>query len=44
MADYMMGFLRETELLEHGKNKVILVIGDVRKRALEIRPVLIVSY
>ncbi|KAM9898322.1 hypothetical protein OXX69_009924 [Metschnikowia pulcherrima] len=29
MADYMMAFLRETESLEHEKNKGILAIGNV---------------
>ena len=38
MADYMMGFLRETESLEHEKNKSILATGNVRKRALELQP------
>ena len=38
MADYIMGFLREAESLEHEKNKGILAIGNVRKRALEMQP------
>ncbi|KAM9940144.1 hypothetical protein OXX80_000409 [Metschnikowia pulcherrima] len=29
MADYIMGFLRETESLEHEKNKGLLAIGNV---------------
>ena len=37
MADYMMAFLRETESLEHEKNKGRLAIGNVRKRALEMQ-------
>ena len=38
MADYMMAFLRETESLEHEKNKGILAIGNVRKKALKMQP------
>ena len=37
MADYMMGFLREAEPLEHEKSKGLLVLGNLRKRALEMR-------
>ncbi|KAM9939951.1 hypothetical protein OXX80_000563 [Metschnikowia pulcherrima] len=38
MADYMMGFLKEAESLEHERSKGILFLGNVRKRAMEMRP------
>ncbi|KAM9888672.1 hypothetical protein OXX79_012720, partial [Metschnikowia pulcherrima] len=38
MADYMMGFLKEVESLERERSKGILVLGNVRKRAMEMRP------